>query len=156
MGLHYYCHSCYGIVTSREGPCPHCGGRIERPAGTTYADGLVWALGHPVPDVAMTAAQVLGARGEIRAVEKLKEVARDSTDPYLAGQAVRSLVAILGRDAISDFLSEIAASGRLIPSRAASDALADPRSEQRSARTTTRAEIGSHRLIGSGGTPTRQ
>jgi hypothetical protein len=121
--LHYYCYRCYRVVGESEGRCPHCGGWIEAPSGAEYADLLLWALRHPVADVAMTAARILGARREERAVGPLRALARQSDDPYLAAQAVRSLVAIEGLGPARDFLLEIAESGRLVPAAAAAEAL---------------------------------
>lgn len=120
--LRFYCYACYGLVPRTEGRCPNCGELVDPPPGTEYAD-LLWALRHPVVDVAMTAVGILGARHESRAVAPLRALARDSDDPYLAAEAVRSLVAIEGLEPEREFLLEIAESGRLVPAAAAARAL---------------------------------
>lgn len=51
----------------------------------------------------MTAAQVLGERREIRAVEPLTALVHDA-DPYLAAQALQSLVLIVGADELRNRL----------------------------------------------------
>jgi len=122
--LRFYCYACYGLVPEAEGRCPHCGGPVEAPPGTEYADLLLWALRHPVVDVVMTAVRILGARRESRAVAPLRALARDSDDPYLAAEAVRSLVAIEGLETAREFLLEIAESERIVPAAAAAHALA--------------------------------
>jgi hypothetical protein len=71
----------------------------------------------------MTAARILGARREARAAGQLRALARESDDPYLAAQAVRSLVAIQGVEPVREFLLDIAESGRLLPATAAAEAL---------------------------------
>jgi hypothetical protein len=117
--LHFHCYSCYGLVEEADGSCPHCGGPIEAPPGAAYDDLLLWALRHPVPDVAITAARILGARREVRAAKPLRSLIRESDDPYLAAQAVRSLAEIEGLDGARDLLVDVVESGSVIPAAAA-------------------------------------
>jgi len=58
----YWCFYCYGVNAVDGGPCAHCGRPIESPAGLSYHERLIWALGHPDGDRAITAARTLGAR----------------------------------------------------------------------------------------------
>jgi hypothetical protein len=118
----HYCWRCYATNPEPVGPCRSCGGPIEQPASATWTDQLIWALGHPLPGRQMIAAQVLGQRREIRAAAPLR-VLVGNADPYLAAQALQSLVLILGADAIGDMLNELARTGAPAVSRVAQRAL---------------------------------
>ena len=107
----YYCWHCYCPNSSPAGSCVECGRDIEQPPGTTWTDQLLWALGHPIPENQMMAAQILGERREIAAADPLRALV-ESCDPYLAAQALRSLVSIVGAAAIADdLLQPLADSG---------------------------------------------
>ena len=107
-GPTHYCWSCYAAVAAAAGLCPHCGGRMEAPPGTGYADRLLWALDHPLVERRMVAIQVLAARREVRAVDRLTRLARSHRDPYLAAAAVAAVVSIAGEQASADLLAELA------------------------------------------------
>lgn len=107
-GPTYYCWSCYAAVAAAAGPCPHCGGMIEPPPGTDYTDRLLWALDHPLVERRMVAIQVLAARRETRALDRLTRLARSHQDPYLAAAALAAVVSIAGEPASSELLAELA------------------------------------------------
>ncbi|MGO9882600.1 MAG: HEAT repeat domain-containing protein [Solirubrobacteraceae bacterium] len=117
-GMTHYCWRCYATNPEPAGLCRSCGGPIEQPATATWTDQLIWALGHPLPGRQMIAAQVLGQRREIRAAEPLRELV-DKADPYLAAQALQSLVLIVGVPAIRDLLDRLARTGSPAVSRVA-------------------------------------
>jgi hypothetical protein len=106
----YYCWRCYATNPVPVGRCRSCGGQIDQPATATWTDQLIWALGHPLPGTQMIAAQILGQRREIRAAEPLRALV-DSADPYLAAQALQSLVQIVGVTATRDLLDRLARTG---------------------------------------------
>jgi hypothetical protein len=101
----YYCWHCYAANSQPTGACVECGHNVEQPAEATWTDQLIWALGHPIPETRMIAAQVLGQRREAAAERPLRALVRDS-DPFLAAQALHSLVAIVGVAALRDELLE--------------------------------------------------
>lgn len=70
----------------------------------------------------MIAAQILGRRREAAAEQPLRALV-SSSDPYLAAQALDSLVLIVGADAIAEWLEELAACGAPAVSRVAVQAL---------------------------------
>lgn len=106
----YFCWHCYGPNRHPSGACTSCGRPVERPSGTSYTDELVWALGHPLPGRQMIAAQILGERREAVAEAPLRRLVADA-DPYLAAQALHSLVLIRGADSLRGELEELARSG---------------------------------------------
>jgi hypothetical protein len=122
-GLTYHCFNCYGTNSTGSGLCRHCGREIAPPPEASYDDRLVWTLHHPDPDRAITAARILGDRGATSAAGALKEVVRDPPDPYLAVQALRSLIRIEGVGEIRDLLEEVADADSFLPARVAADAL---------------------------------
>ncbi|MGO9882092.1 MAG: HEAT repeat domain-containing protein [Solirubrobacteraceae bacterium] len=121
-GTTHYCWRCYATNNEPAGRCRSCGGPIAQPATATWTDQLIWALGHPLPGRQMIAAQILGRRREIRAAEPLRELV-DKADPYLAAQALQSLVLIVGVPAIRDLLDRLARTGSPAVCRVAQRAL---------------------------------
>ena len=115
--LTYYCFHCYGKNDRPAGPCAHCGRPIEAPSDASYADLLNWALHHPLPDVATRAAAILGQRREPSAVSVLQELACQDHDPFLAAQALRSLIAIQPSEVVRPLLERLAVAGS-VPVRA--------------------------------------
>jgi HEAT repeats len=124
VGAHstYYCWRCYAVNPVPVGRCRSCGGPIEQPATATWTDQLIWALGHPLPGTQMIAAQILGQRREALGAEPLRALV-DNADPYLAAQALQSLVQIVGVTAIRDLLDRLARTGSPAVSRVAQRAL---------------------------------
>lgn len=120
----YYCWRCYAANDRPHGSCAGCGQEIAAPAGEDYVDLLVWALGHPLPGRRMIAAQVLGQRRETRARGPLRELAAETADPYLAGQALSALLAIDGVTPHRELLETLAESGSTTVARVAKAALA--------------------------------
>jgi hypothetical protein len=119
----YWCFHCYGVNPSSAGPCIHCGQEIAPPNGLSYDQQLTWALGHPDGDRAIMAAQTLGTRRSSEAAPRLREVAQDGSDPFLAAEALRSLIAIQGAEFLRPLLTEIAEHGGLLPAKVAAEAL---------------------------------
>ena len=118
----YYCWHCYASNPQAAGVCRACGRSIASPPGTSYTEQLIWALGHPLPGRQMIAAQILGQRRESAAEQPLRELV-DCADPFLAAQALHSLVLIVGADQLRELLHRLAASGAPAVSRVASMAL---------------------------------
>jgi len=122
----HWCYHCYGVNQAPSGPCVRCGKEIAPPDDLSYDQRLIWALGHPDGDRAIMAARTLGAHRAREAAPRLEEVASAGGDPFLAAEALRSLVAIEGADALRPFLTEIAEHGGLLPATVAAEALRGP------------------------------
>ena len=106
----YWCFSCYALNPHARGACVRCGQSVEGPAGLSYDDRLEWALGHPDGDRALLAAETLGRRGVRTALPALQRAVDQRRDPFLAVAALRSAVAIAGRDELRGWLEELARS----------------------------------------------
>jgi hypothetical protein len=104
----HWCYSCYAVNPRPGGPCVRCGEPVEGPSGLSFDDRLVWALGHPDGDRAVLAAQTLGTRGVESAVPALRRVVDEDRDPYLALAALRSAIAIAGREELRGWLEQLA------------------------------------------------
>jgi len=103
-GLVYYCFACYATNERERGRCRECGAEISAPKETGYDELLVWALDHPVRSIATNAAGILGARQTRAAATRLRQLATEGSDPYLAAVALRSVVAIEGLSETRDLL----------------------------------------------------
>lgn len=103
----HWCHSCYAVNPRPNGPCVRCGQPVEGPHGLSFDDQLVWALGHPDGDRAVLAAQTLGARRVVDALPALQRVVDEDRDPYLAVAALRSAIAIAGREELREWLEHL-------------------------------------------------
>jgi hypothetical protein len=121
--LTYYCWHCHGENDAGHGSCQHCGRRIEAPEGTAYFDQLLWALDHPLAEIQLFAAQTLGARRARAAIERLRRLALEASDPYVAAEAVRSLVSIEGVESVGDVLEQVMQTGTAPARRAAEESL---------------------------------
>lgn len=121
--LTYYCWHCYGENVRADGACVRCGRQIEPPSETTYDDRLLWALHHPIAENRMTAIQLLGSRRERRARAALRALALDTTEPYVAAEALKSLIAIDGAAAMRGLLETLASSSPPLVRRVARQAL---------------------------------
>lgn len=128
----YFCWTCYGQVQRAAGRCPHCGGQIAPPRRADYAERLIWALRHPLAEVRLSAAEVLGRRQEARAVPALRDlVFAEHTDPYLAAAALDALVRIQGIEASSDLLRRAVHEGAAPLRRLAHQVLSRRRATER-------------------------
>jgi hypothetical protein len=108
--VRHVCWHCSAANVSAGGRCRECGQPIEPPVGTGYVEQLLWALRHPLPGTQMIAAQILGQRREAAAAGPLRALV-DGPDPYLAAQALQSLVAVVGAAELGELLVELARSG---------------------------------------------
>lgn len=120
----FYCWSCYGRNDRATGACVHCGQEISPPAEATETQRLIWALRHPDPDVAIISARRLGTEGDRDAVPALRAVIDQPPDPYVAGEALHSLLAISTIEEERQLLQQLAASGPFMLRRQAEQALA--------------------------------
>ena len=104
----HWCYSCYAVNPRPSGRCVRCGQPVESPSGLSFDDQLMWTLGHPDGDRAVLAAQTLGARRVQPALPALRKAVDDDRDPYLAVAALRSAIAIAGRDELRGWLEQLA------------------------------------------------
>jgi HEAT repeat protein len=107
----YWCFSCYGLNPQPSGRCQHCGREIAAPQDISWDEGLIWTLGHPDGDRAMLAARTLGDGRVPSAAQPLRRLVTSSKDPFLAAQALRSLLKIEGTDALRPLLDDLASHG---------------------------------------------
>jgi hypothetical protein len=104
-----WCFHCYAVNRDPSGPCVHCGAPIESPAGLSYDQQLIWTLDHPDGDRALTAARILGSLRSRDASPALREAVIAGRDPFLAAEALRSLIAIDGVERWRPWLEQLAA-----------------------------------------------
>jgi HEAT repeats len=120
----HWCYFCYAVNRHSSGPCVRCGQAIEGPPGLSFDDRLMWALSHPDGDRAVLAAHTLGARGVRSALPALRRAVDEDRDPYLAVAALRSAIAIAGREDLHDWLEQLAQSESFMVREVAQRALA--------------------------------
>ena len=119
----HWCFHCYGLNAEPVGRCRHCGREIAAPEDLSFEARLIWALGHPDGDRAMLAARTLGQRRVRSAIPHLRELAAHGADPFLAAQALRSLLAIEDTTVLRPLLDELASNGPFMVAEIAAAAL---------------------------------
>jgi hypothetical protein len=119
-----WCFHCYGLNAAQSGPCVHCGRPIEPPASISYDERLIWTLGHPDGDRALIAARTLGEHRVTSAEPALRSVIATGSDPFLAAEALRSLIKIEGAEPIRGLLQELSGSESFMVAEVARRALA--------------------------------
>lgn len=85
-----FCTRCWTQTPQGATTCRNCGSALE-PLKGDYLEKLASALHHPVPDVAQSAAWVLGELGARQAVPALLGVLSQSSDPGALEAAVEAL-----------------------------------------------------------------
>ena len=115
----WFCFHCYGRNARPTGRCQKCDEPIEPPHELSYDERLIWALDHPLPDTATTAARLLGVRRPAAAAGPLRRAVATQRDPYLAAEALRALVAVEGIQATRPLLRRLASEGPLLLRRVA-------------------------------------
>lgn len=123
--VQWYCPDCFAEVEQQARRCPRCGTDVAKPAGD-FEEQLIRALGHPLPDRQLLAAQVLGQRQARRAVPRLIEIAEQHHDPYLVAEAIVALARI-GDPAGLAVVDRIARRGPAVARAAARAALRERR-----------------------------
>jgi hypothetical protein len=86
----WFCPFCLAELQETAGTCLQCGADLVG-SGRDFETALVGTLRHPLHDRRLLAARILGRRRAVAAVPALISVAEDSSDPYLAAEAVRAL-----------------------------------------------------------------
>jgi hypothetical protein len=104
----YWCFHCYGLNRDPSGPCVRCVQPVESPPGLSYDQKLIWTLGHPDGDRAVTAARILGVRRARDASPVLRQAVTAGLDPFLAVEALRSLITIDGVERWRPWLEQLA------------------------------------------------
>jgi HEAT repeat protein len=103
----FWCFHCYALNDHPSGPCGACSKPVEAPASVSWIDSLIWALRHPDGDRALVAAQTLGTLKAHESVPALRAAAEDGTDIYIRAEALRSLIAIEGAEALRPWLKAL-------------------------------------------------
>jgi broad specificity phosphatase PhoE len=123
--VQWYCPDCFAEVQEQATHCPRCGADFANPA-RAFEEQLIRALGHPLPDRRLLAAQVLGQRQAHRAVHSLVELVDQADDPYLVAEATLALARI-GDPAGLAVVERMAREGPAVARAAASRALRERR-----------------------------
>lgn len=122
-GPTYYCWTCYGRNSRSSGPCEHCGHEIRPPADATLTGRLVWGIRHPDPDVALMSTRRLAAIGDPSTIPALRASVADPPDPFVAAEALRSLLMLSSVHDEQELLRSLAEDGPTQLKRVAREAL---------------------------------
>lgn len=119
----YYCWHCYARNDAGSGPCVRCGQEIAAPADASESECLIWAIRHPNPDVAIIATRRLADHPGAAVEQALHEAVQDPPDPYVAVEALRSLLSLSFTERERSLLQELARSGPVMLRALAKEAL---------------------------------
>lgn len=123
----YYCWSCYARNDRQAGPCERCGRDISPPTDISEVDRLLWGIGHPDPDVAIISTRRVARLGDQSAIPALRKCIEEGPDPYVAVEALRSLLALSSATAEEPLLRRLARAGPILLRSEALQALDDRR-----------------------------
>jgi HEAT repeat protein len=84
----YYCPQCWTIVQEGDITCPGCGYALGGFTQSSYEDKLIIALGHPVQERQLIAAQTLGKMGSVRALPAFLAIVQRERENYFLVRAV--------------------------------------------------------------------
>jgi HEAT repeat protein len=90
---------CYAASDHSHGPCAAFGQPVETPAGLSTTDSLIWAPGHPDPELATLAARALSEIDGPQSVAALRAAVGTGTNIHVRAEALLSPIAIEGPDA---------------------------------------------------------
>lgn len=104
----FFCPSCWREVVESAVSCPWCAADITEESAGTFAEKLINALSHPIPETVGRAAWILGQIRCNKAVAPLGELLRLTPDPFLKLQILDSLEEIGTLDA-TETIAEVSA-----------------------------------------------
>jgi HEAT repeat protein len=91
MAVTYFCPACWREIPSGIPTCSKCGADLIAEDAKTFAEKLVQALRHRLPETAARAAWILGERREKGAVDDLMRTLEETEDLYLSEAAAEAL-----------------------------------------------------------------
>jgi len=90
--MRYVCPYCWQASAPESSRCPSCGQTLERSwKSMGYADKLIRALRHPVMEVRIRAAGILGRLREPRAVPALIRLLQQGENVYVQAASAQAL-----------------------------------------------------------------
>ena len=137
----YYCWHCYGRNSMPSGPCELCGAEIAASQEASSESLLIWGIRHPDPDVAIISTRRLAEHCGPAVVAALRDAIAAPPDPYVAADALQSLLAVSSVEVERSLLQQLAQEGSVMLRSAAVSAL-----ESASDRTHARRLTAAHTL----------
>jgi len=86
-----FCPRCWGENEYDAAVCASCGKDLLDGAQESYVDKLLWALHHPVAEIAIRAIYILGEMKVQKAVPALEALCQQSEDIFLKKEAKEAL-----------------------------------------------------------------
>lgn len=99
----YYCTECWMELGNASQRCARCGAEPDKNTKRQYRDKLLAALRHPEPQTVRRVIYILGKRREACAVNALRALYEDSTDPFVQSDIINAMGRIGTPDA-KDFV----------------------------------------------------
>lgn len=118
----FFCRNCWTEMASDQQICGHCGAKVSSWDDQAFTAKLVQALSHPEPATQMRAVYLLGETKTASALGALAQLYRNTVDPFLQAEIVKSVDKI-GGDSAFGFLTEALANRSFIVRREAAKAL---------------------------------
>lgn len=90
--VRFFCPGCWKDFSEDIAWCPYCGLNIHEFWGSKdRIEKLILALHHPEPDTRFRAVFLLGRAKDVRAVNPLIALIKETREVYLAREAVKAL-----------------------------------------------------------------
>jgi HEAT repeat protein len=91
QALRNYCPSCWTEIKPDAVSCPQCGYDLASYDKLSYEEKLISALGHPIRENRMMAAEILGGRRSRMAVAYFAGILKTETDYYMIREIILAL-----------------------------------------------------------------
>lgn len=94
----FFCPHCWKEIDDHADQCAHCGYDLKEYKNLSYEKKLINALGHPIRENRMMAAQLLGEIKSKDALAVFKKILETQDDYYFIKEILRALKKIGGTE----------------------------------------------------------
>lgn len=89
--MHFFCPSCWNEIKDRTLVCPFCGSDLSKLDAASFDEKLLGALCHHEPETVKRAVYISGEKQITSAIEPMKNLLKNTSDPYLQEEIIKAL-----------------------------------------------------------------
>jgi len=96
----FFCPTCWKEIKGDDKRCPYCASDITEHEKKSFEDKLINALRHPERETVQRAVWILGKLKSVKAVDPLKNLFKQTDNPFLKIEILNAFVEIATPDAL--------------------------------------------------------